>query len=430
MHSTADKRRPLIVALLMTVIIISVLDKTIFAFAGPQIIDELQLTPEKFGLISSSFFFLYSISGVMVGFLANRMPSRWILSTMAIVWMSAQLLAAASTNFITLLISRIMLGAGCGPGTAVTQHACFKWYSTRERVFPAALIQVAIMLGAIAGALSLPSMIEHYGWRTAYVILAGIGLVWLILWQVYGREGRHDDTKSVDGSLIPNLPYKRLLLNRTFICITLVAFCTYLPNALLYSWLPTYLQKGLDLTPMESGYLVLAATLGVIIMNLLVSSLAQRAMKRGASIRAAMVMPPLVACLIAAIAYIILGFTVTSLSMTLGLFLTGTILLNLLSAFGYTIVGHIAPAGQRASMLAIHIALLTSAGMLSPLVVSQAIGWQSGELIAGFEMAVGLFGIALLAFTALGFVLINPEQTRQKLNTPATNAHPNAVSPA
>nr|BFD40915.1 MFS transporter [Pseudomonas sp. FFPRI_1] len=403
----------------MTVVIISVLDKTIFAFAGPQIIDELQLTHEQFGFISSAFFFLYSISGVLVGFLANRLPSRWILSGMALVWMSAQLLAALSTSFVALLASRVMLGAGCGPSTAVTQHACFKWYTTRERVLPAALIQVAIMLGAIAGALALPMLIEQYGWRTGYVLLAGIGLVWLLLWQLYGREGQHDETKDSAGKLLPTLPYARLLLNRTFVCITLVAFCSYLPNALLYSWLPTYLQKGLGMTPMQSGYLVLATTLGVIFINLLVSSLAQRAMKRGASLRAAMVIPPLLACLVAAVTYIIIGFTTTELTMTLGLFLVGSILLNLLSAFGFSIVAHIAPARQRGSMLAIHIALLTTAGMLAPLLVGQAIGWQGGDLVNGFELAIGLFGITLLLFSALGLVLIDPERSHRELNANA-----------
>ncbi|MDD0984718.1 MULTISPECIES: MFS transporter [Pseudomonas] len=430
MSSFTDSRRPLVVALLMTVVIISVLDKTIFAFAGPQIIDELKLTPAQFGFISSAFFFLYSISGVLVGFLANRMPSRWILSGMALVWMTAQLLAALSTSFFTLLASRILLGAGCGPGTAVTQHACFKWYTSRERVLPAALIQVAIMLGAIAGAVALPKLIEQYGWRTGYVLLAGVGLVWLLLWQRYGREGQHDDTRDTQGDLLPTLPYKRLLLNRTFVCITLVAFCSYLPNALLYSWLPTYLQRGLGMTPMQSGYLVLTTTLGVIFINLLVSSLAQRAMKRGASLRKAMVVPPLLACLVAAVTYILMGFTSTSLTVTLGFFLLGSILLNLLSAFGFSIVAHIAPARQRGSMLAIHIALLTTAGMLAPVLVGQAIGWQNGDLVTGFELAIGLFGIALLVFSLLGLVLIDPERSRRELLASTPSAAFEATSPA
>ncbi|MGO3553251.1 MFS transporter, partial [Pseudomonas helleri] len=226
------------------------------------------------------------------------------------------------------------------------------------------------------------------------------------------------------------LPYGRLLLNRTFVCITLVAFCSYLPNALLYSWLPTYLQKGLGMTPMQSGYLVLATTLGVIAINLLVSSLAQRAMKRGASIRKAMVVPPLLACLIAGVAYIVMGFTTTALTVTLGLFLLGSILLNLLSAFGFSIVAHIAPARQRGSMLAIHIALMTTAGMLAPLVVGQAIGWQHGDLVNGFELAIGLFGITLLVFSVLGLLLIDPERTRRELNANTPLAGLAAASPA
>jgi sugar phosphate permease len=102
MTQPSPSRRILVVALLMAVMVISVLDKTIFAFAGPQIIDELQLSPEQFGFIGSAFFFLYSISGVLVGFLANRLPSRWILSGMSLVWMAAQLLTALSTSFFAL----------------------------------------------------------------------------------------------------------------------------------------------------------------------------------------------------------------------------------------------------------------------------------------------------------------------------------------
>lgn len=57
MQPPSDHRRGLIVLMLMAVMVISVLDKTIFAFAGPQIIDELRLSPEQFGFIGSAFFF-------------------------------------------------------------------------------------------------------------------------------------------------------------------------------------------------------------------------------------------------------------------------------------------------------------------------------------------------------------------------------------
>ena len=175
-------RRNLVLVLLMTVMIISVLDKSIFAFAGAQIIEELKLTPAEFGFIGSAFFFLYSVSGVAVGFLANRFPSRWILVGMSLVWMVSQLLVSLSSSFMALVASRLLLGAGTGPGTAVTQHACFKWFGPTERVMPASLIQVSIMLGAILAAVSLPFMIAQVGWRLAYLGLAVLGLLWMLLW--------------------------------------------------------------------------------------------------------------------------------------------------------------------------------------------------------------------------------------------------------
>lgn len=429
MQSPSDKGRGLVVLMLMAVLVISVLDKTIFAFAGPQIIDELKLSPEQFGFIGSAFFFLYSISGVLVGFLANRLPSRWILSGMSVVWMAAQLLTAISTSFYALVASRMLLGAGCGPGTAVTQHACFKWYAPRDRVLPAAWVQVAIMLGAIAGALTLPLLIQHLGWRVGYLILAGIGLIWLALWLAVGREGGHDEAAGEAGG--GTAAYRHLLLNRTFVFVTLAGFCTYLPTALIYSWIPTYLQKGLGMSPMQSGYVVMAATVGVIILNLVVSGLSQRALKRGASVRLAMALPPALACLVGGVAMALMGFVEQGLYATLALYLVGGIVVNLVPAFSNSAIAYIAPPRQRGSMLAIHIGLMTSAGMIAPHLVGQAIGWEGGDLVQGFELAVGLFGLVLIGGGLLALRLVDPERSRRELAAIAAQpSHASTTVPA
>lgn len=428
MPSPSNHRRGLIVAMLLAVMVISVLDKTIFAFAGPQIIDELKLSPEQFGFIGSAFFFLYSLSGVLVGFLANRLPSRWILSGMSVVWMAAQLLTAISTSFYALVASRMLLGAGCGPGTAVTQHACFKWYAPRDRVLPAAWIQVAIMSGAILGALALPLLIQHLGWRVGYLLLAGVGLVWLALWLLVGREGEHDDSNGEASG--GTTSYRHLLLNRTFVFVSLAGFCIYLPTALIYSWVPTYLQKGLGMTPMQSGYVVMAATLGVIILNLLMSTLSQRAMQRGASVRLAMAAPIAAACLIGGVAMSLMGFVEQGMGLTIALYLVGGSIVNLVPAFANSAVAYIAPAKQRGSMLAIHIGLMTSAGMLAPHIVGQAIGWEGGDLVKGFELAIGLFGLVLIGGGLLALFLVDPERSRRELATLVQASTESTIAPA
>lgn len=80
---------------------------------------------------------------------------------MALVWMASQAVTGLSQTLVGLVIGRLLLGAGTGPTTAVTRHACFKRFDARNRVAPSSLIQAAIMLGALAGGISLPLAIDH-----------------------------------------------------------------------------------------------------------------------------------------------------------------------------------------------------------------------------------------------------------------------------
>jgi predicted MFS family arabinose efflux permease len=251
------------------------------------------------------------------------------------------------------------------------------------------------------------------GWRSAYLMLAGLGLLWLLLWLVFGREGQHDDASEEGAG--GTVAYRRLLLNRSFVFVTVAGFCSYLPTALIYSWIPTYLQKGLGMSPMQSGYVVMAATIGVIVLNLLVSGISQRALKRGASVRLAMALPPALACLIGGVALTLMGFIEHGIHATLALYLVGGMVVNLVPAFSNSVIAYIAPPRQRGSMLAIHIGLMTSAGMLAPHMVGLAIGWEGGSLVQGFELAVGLFGLALLAGGLLALLLVDPERSRRDI---------------
>lgn len=416
-------RRNLVLLMLAAVMIISVLDKSIFAFAGAQIIDELKLSPAEFGLIGSAFFFLYSVSGVAVGFLANRFPSRWILVGMSLVWMASQLLVSISSSFAALVVSRLMLGAGTGPGTAVTQHACFKWFAPTERVMPASLIQVSIMLGAVLAAVSLPFLIAQVGWRMAYLALALLGLLWMLLWLAFGREGTQvDEMTENPGQPLPS--YRRLLLNRTFIGVTLLGFMGYLPNALVYSWVPVYLQKGLGMTPMQSGYVVMGVTVAVILCNLGVSALSQRALKRGASPQQAMVALPFACCLLAGLAFLLITQAHAHVPATLALYAMGAVLINVLPTFTNTIVAFIAPSARRGSMLSIHIGGMTCGGMLAPWLVGQLVAFRSGDIAHGFESALGLIGMAIVIGTLIAFWLVRPERTRDHLQSAAPSMQP------
>jgi nitrate/nitrite transporter NarK len=52
---------------------------------------------------------------VIFGFITNRVAPRWVLLGLALVWALAQFPMLGSAGFLTLVVCRIILGAGEGP---------------------------------------------------------------------------------------------------------------------------------------------------------------------------------------------------------------------------------------------------------------------------------------------------------------------------
>lgn len=419
MLSTHGRRR-LIVAMLMIVMVISALDKLIFAFAGVQIIDDLHLTPEQFGLVGSAFFFLYSISGVLVGFLANRCQSRWILVGMSVVWAAAQLLVTFTHSLAALIVSRLLLGAGTGPATAVSQHACFKWFAPRERVMPSSLLFTSILLGGLVGSVLLPVAITHLGWRSVYMVLALLSLVWLVAWLLVGREGEETQSAAVDGAGTASLTYRRLLLNPTFLCATLMGFLCYVPSAMSFSWTVVYLNKGLGLSSTQAGVFMLACALLSILLSLGLSSVSQRALKNGAS-TSALVLPPLLSALLGGLAFGLMA-VMHSQALILPLLFLGSGLTCVMQTFGLSIIAHFSPAERRSAMLALFNAGQTSAGMVIPALVGQLVALLGNNIGAGVELALSITGALTVVGALVGLRLIRPEAQRLAMVTRAEGA--------
>src|ERR1700761_9843698 len=72
--------------LLFLFMVVNFADKIVVGLAAVPIMKELQLEPTQFGLLGSSFFFLFSIAAIVVGFIVNRVSARWVLLVLAIIW--------------------------------------------------------------------------------------------------------------------------------------------------------------------------------------------------------------------------------------------------------------------------------------------------------------------------------------------------------
>ena len=72
-----------ITVLLFLFMLVNFADKIVVGLAGVPIMTELELTPKQFGFLGSAFFFLFSTSAVIFGFIINRIATRWVLLGLA-----------------------------------------------------------------------------------------------------------------------------------------------------------------------------------------------------------------------------------------------------------------------------------------------------------------------------------------------------------
>src|ERR1043165_1975159 len=107
--------------LLFVFMVVNFADKIVVGLAAVPIMTELKMEPKLFGLLGSSFFFLFSIAAIVVGFSVNRVAARWVLLVLAVIWALAQFPMVGTVGLTTLLICRIILGAGEGPDRKSTR---------------------------------------------------------------------------------------------------------------------------------------------------------------------------------------------------------------------------------------------------------------------------------------------------------------------
>ena len=134
------KNGRMVVALLFLFMVINFADKIVVGLAGVSIMADLGLTPRQFGLLGSAFFYLFSVSAIAVGFLTNFVPTKWILLGLALVWSAVQFPMVTEVSFTTLMVCRIILGAGEGPAFGTAMHALYKWFPDEKRTLPTAIL--------------------------------------------------------------------------------------------------------------------------------------------------------------------------------------------------------------------------------------------------------------------------------------------------
>lgn len=178
-----------IAAMLALMMLVNFLDKVVLGLVSVPMMRELHLSSTQFGVIGGSLNWLFSISAVLGGLVANRASTKWLLLTMAAAWTVLQLPMLLAASIWSILSCRVLLGASEGPASPVAVHALYKWFPDAKRNLPVAVLHQGSALGLLVAGLGIPVIGAHWGWRANFLVLAALGALWCVTWLAFGAEG-------------------------------------------------------------------------------------------------------------------------------------------------------------------------------------------------------------------------------------------------
>jgi len=405
--------------LLFLFMVVNFADKIVVGLAAVPIMTDLKLDAEQFGLLGSSFFFLFSISAIIVGFIVNRVDARWVLLVLALIWALAQFPMVGTVGFATLLVCRIILGAGEGPAFSVAVHAIYKWFPDERRTLPTAVLSQGSAFGVILAVPTLNWLIVNYSWHYAFGALGLVGLLWCGVWLLLGREGPLVPS-AADAREETRFSYLHLLTTPTFIGCCIATFGAYWALSLGLTWFTAFIVQGLGFTQHAAGLIsILPWVFGACIV-ILTGWLSQRWVTGGMSTRGARGVLGSAPLIVGGLILMMMPYT-DSATLRIALLVVGSGLCGAIYVVCPPMLSEFTPVSQRGAVIAIYGAIYTLAGIVAPAAMGSIIQ-HAGDVVQGYLHGFVINGLVMVGSGLLGLLLLWPNSERARLmrrETPA-----------
>jgi len=243
---------------LLAATLLSYLDRQALSVVAPRVAQELSLDNAQLGFLLSAFFWTYALMHIVVGWILDRFNIRVTYALFVGLWSLAQIGCGLAAGFQGLFAGRLFLGAFETAGQTGAARIIARILPKQDRAFANGIMMSGGSIGAAVAPLVMIWLANHWGWRTGFVILGLVGLVWALsffLWfqpsrdVLYGpkREGPADTADR--WSVILRNP-------RFWSCVAGAAFTIPIIHV-ASAWIPTYFvqQWKMPLAGTLSGFL-------------------------------------------------------------------------------------------------------------------------------------------------------------------------------
>ena len=173
-----------ITGLLLLATTINYMDRVTLASASVRVTHELGLNDAQYGNLELAFGWAFAVGSLVFGFLADRFRIYYLYPLVLAAWSLVGMATGWSQGFAELLVCRTLLGffeAGHWPCALKTTFALL---DEKDRTMGNSVLQSGASIGAIITPQIMKLLLTDQpgSWRTTFIAVGGVGLMWVLLW--------------------------------------------------------------------------------------------------------------------------------------------------------------------------------------------------------------------------------------------------------
>ena len=249
-----------ILAMLVILGVVTFLDRINISVAGSSIMKDLNLSAAEWGWVQSAFILSYGLMQIPMGAYGDRHGHRKVLTQIVLWWSLFTAFTGLAGGLASLLIIRFMFGVGEAGSSPCSTGVISRWFEKNEVGKAQGYVWAASRMGGALTPFVVIPVMAWLGWRAAFWLLGGLGIIWAVVWYVMYRDPQKDSGSKFQASSSEEtkqkLPWNKILRNRQFWTICAMYFFYAFGSWFFFSWFPTFMELGRGFAKSELTYAV------------------------------------------------------------------------------------------------------------------------------------------------------------------------------
>jgi sugar phosphate permease len=244
--------------------LMSYIDRSLMPMAIPFVGAEFHMNPALMGVVMSAFFFGYGAMQIPGGILADRYGPRYAITAGITVWSVFSVLTGMAGSLGQLISIRTLFGLGEGIHPPAAFKALSAWFRPAERSRANGLVMSSNTLGPMIAPVIFGSVMQVFGWRSAFIIVSIPGFLTAAAVYWYLRDKPADHPGITEAEMAESVteddhresapaPFRELLRHKALWQLFFIYMTWDVTWWGFQAWLPSYLMNR-GFTVVKTGF--------------------------------------------------------------------------------------------------------------------------------------------------------------------------------